>query len=307
MGEVGPDEVGDGRTGPPTVLVAALAAVLLLGSVVGLAVVDGQDDWQHGRASACGPVVHKSDGTAWRCDFADDFDGTRLDPAKWMATTTQATQLTYGDCWVDRPANIRVADGTVRLTTRREAQPVTCTAGDRTVASDHTSGSITTWGRYTTDQGRVAIRARTPDVRVPGVQSALWLYPETVRYRDTLGSGEIDVAEYFSLYPDWVVPTMHYVSAAGPTVTNQDCLVEDPSTWHTYVVEWDRRRVRVLVDGRTCLDHAIAETGATAPGQPFDQDYTINLTQTLGSGANVPTPSTPFPATLEVDYVRAWK
>jgi beta-glucanase (GH16 family) len=293
--------------GPSPAVVALLAAVVLLGAVVGLSRTDDRRDVADRAApTPCGPTVVKADGSPWRCDFADDFDGTTLDARRWMVATTEATRLSYGDCWVDSPANVRVAGGTLRLTTRRETQPVTCTADGGPVTSSFTSGSVTTFGRYTIDEGRVEVRARMPRVTVPGVQSALWLFPQTLEHTATLGTGEIDVAEYYGQYPDRLVPTLHY-AATTPTYTNQSCLVDDPGDWHTYVVEWDRARVRVLYDATVCLDHPISASGAAAPGQPFDQDYTINLTQMLGSGANAPTATTPFPATLEVDHVRAWR
>ncbi len=295
--------------------VSAAAIAILLAALVGPAgnpagaapggSVGGKGKPPKPTVSACGTDPLKADGSRWSCTFADDFDGSTLDGRRWMVATTEATGLSYGDCWTDAPANVQVANGSVRLTTRRESEPVTCTAAGRTITSSHTSGSITTWGRFTMDQGRVEVRARMPSVTEPGVQSALWLFPQTLEYADSLGTGEIDVAEYYSQYPDRLVPMLHY-GTTSQTYTNNGCLVADPSAWHTYAVEWDRSRVRVLYDGQTCLDHEISTAGASEPGQPFDQDYTINLTQMLGSGANAPTASTPFPATLEVDHVRAW-
>ena len=207
---------------------------------------------------------------------------------------------------MDRPENLRVADGSLRLTTRRESEPVSCTADGAPISTYYTSASVTTWGRYTIDRGRVEVRAKMPSAKVPGVHSALWLFPETLRYWGTLGSGEMDIAEFYSQYPDRLIPTLHY-GTATLGYTNYSCLVGDPSAWHTYVLQWDRERIRVEYDGQVCLDHAISPLTQALAGQPFDQDYTINLTQMLGSGANAPTGSTPFPATLEVDHVRVWQ
>lgn len=259
-----------------------------------------------GTEDACGPTRAKADGSAWSCTFSDDFDGDALDSSKWLVATSEATGLTYGDCWVDRPENLSVADGSLRLTTRMEDEPVTCTAEGKTVTTRYTSGSVTTWGRYTLDRGRVEIRAKMPTTTRPGVQSALWLFPETMKYWDVAGSGEMDIAEFYSQYPDRLIPTMHYATTS-PGYTNYFCMVQDPTQWHTYVLEWDRDRIRVEYDGAVCLDHEITPVGQLLQGQPFDQDYTINLTQMLGSGANAPTSATQLPATMEVDHVRVWQ
>ncbi len=67
-------------------------------------------------------------------------------------------------------------------------------------------------------------------------------------------SGEIDVAELFSAYPDRAVPYIHYNSAGtDPNVTNTNCLISDPSSFHTYALEWTPTSIKVIYDGRTCL------------------------------------------------------
>src|SRR4051794_38137883 len=72
----------------------------------------------------CGPALLKPNGDPWNCTFSDDFDETTLDPSKWSPLTTARTGLNNGrDCWVSSPQNIALRDGTLRLTTRREAHP----------------------------------------------------------------------------------------------------------------------------------------------------------------------------------------
>ena len=256
----------------------------------------------------CGKVRSKDDGSAWTCTFADDFDGNALDRSRWSPATTEATGLTYGDCWVDRPQNLEVKGGALRLTTRKESEPVTCTANGSTVTTPYTSASVTTWGHYTMNRGRVEIRAKMPASSGPGVHSALWLFPQTLKYwGDGLGTGEMDIAEFYSQYPDRLIPTVHYATSTRD-YTNYFCMVDDPTAWHTYALEWDRERIRVEYDGQVCLDHAIRTSDTSVEqGEPFDQDYTINLTQMLGVDGNKPTTDTTFPATLQVDWVRAWQ
>jgi beta-glucanase (GH16 family) len=85
-------------------------------------------------------------------------------------------------------------------------------------------------------------------------------------------------------------------------------MVSDPTDWHTYAMEWDRERIRVVYDGNVCLDHRIKPSVADLlQGQPFDQDYTINLTQMLGVAGNAPLKDAQLDATMQVDWVRAWQ
>jgi beta-glucanase (GH16 family) len=257
----------------------------------------------------CGAPIVKADGKPWRCTFADDFGGNALDPTKWGPSTTAMSNLSgTGDCWISNPDNISVSNGALHLTTRRTPTPFPCTTADgRTFQRQVTSGSVTSSGRFAQAFGRWEIRARFPHVTAPGSHSALWLYPQDRVYGRWPISGEIDIAEFYSRYPDRVIPIIHYkVSRPDATITNNECFVDRPWEFHTYTVLWTRGRILITIDGRTCVDHLIHPAAPLTDGQPFDQPFMINLTQALGIGPNTATAATPFPLTTDIDYVRVW-
>ncbi len=143
------------------------------------------------------------------------------------------------------------------------------------------------------------------------MQSSLWLWPvDSTKYGEYPASGEIDIAEMFSQYPDRAIPYIHYNPAllVDPLATNTECLISDPASFHTYTLEWTESTITISYDGNTCLvDHWIPE-GPLDSRQPFDQPFFIALTQALGIGTNEFDPgTTPLPATTEVDYVRVWR
>ena len=117
----------------------------------------------------------------------------------------------------------------------------------------------------------------------------------------------MDLAEYFSQYPDRAIPFLHYQPAVPDgTNTNNSCFLEEPSAMHSYVIEWEPGHVTISYDGEVCVDHDIAPAPPLTGSQPFDQPFTLNLTQALGVGTNAFTAATPLPATTTVDYVRVW-
>jgi beta-glucanase (GH16 family) len=261
----------------------------------------------------CGSTqIRKSTGGYWQCSFSDDFGGGSLDSSKWLPQQTANSGYLNGlsACFVDSPNNISVSGGSLNLTARQEPSWFWCPMGMFGFPTQYTSGMVTSYGRFSQTYGRYAVRARVSAAKTPGLQSSFWLWPvDSSRYGAYPASGEIDFAELYSAYPDRAIPYIHYNAAgADPHVTNNDCLISDPSSFHNYAVEWTPSSMTFIYDGQTCLvDHWNPAAPLSAP-QPFDQPFFIALTQALGVGNNAFNPwTTPLPATTEIDYVRVWE
>ena len=260
-------------------------------------------------ATACGRVIPKGDGTNWNCTFVDNFTGTSLDRSKWTVSLTANSGFHSGpECMVDDPRNIAVANGTLRLTVRKLIKRFTCKNPYGDYATNYTAGSVNTYGKFDQAFGRFEIRARFPTAKVTGLHSAIWLYPRRLTYGSWPLSGEIDIAEYYTKYPDRAIPYMHYIQpAVDPTVTNNYCKIAHPEQFHLYVAEWTPEGITIKYDGQTCVSHVWDPASPLLHSAPFDQPFTVILTQTLGVGQNPFNPNdTPLPATMRVDYVRVW-
>lgn len=282
---------------------AMIAVVVVLGAC-------GSPDESSPRGLDCGAPVAKATGGAWRCTFADDFDGDHLDPRRWIVQKTADSGFRNGPECYGSPANVAVADGILRLTARREAAPFVCRNPGGDFTTQYSGGFVSTWRRFSQTYGRFEIRARMPKVTVKGIHSALWLWPQYQARRGAWPtSGEIDIGEFFSAYPDRVVPYLHYRPAtADPHVTNTKCTMADPSAWHDYVLEWTVKDLTITYDGNICLIDAWQAAPPLVGRAPFDQPFFVILTQALGNAGNAFDPATtPLPATMQVDHVRVWK
>jgi beta-glucanase (GH16 family) len=263
-------------------------------------------------APTCGNKIKKSGGGYWQCSFSDDFSGTSLNASKWIAQRTDTSGYTNGAtaCFVDSPNNISVANGILVLTARREAEPFVCPDPWGYFPTQYTSGMVSTWGRFGQAYGRFEIRAKVWPAQVPGLQTSFWLWPwDSSKYGGWPASGEIDIAELFSQYPDRAIPYVHYAPAApDPNVTNNNCLLSNLAAYHTYAIEWTQSTLKVIYDGKTCLIDSWNPAAPLVKPAPFDQPFIIALTQALGVTTNGFDPaSTPLPASTSVDYVRVWK
>ncbi|KQY58096.1 hypothetical protein ASD11_00005 [Aeromicrobium sp. Root495] len=296
-----------------TTAMAVVASLVVLASSTTVALPD--DAVAAAAAPSCGPTRYKPDGSAWRCRFADGFGGRSLDRSRWQPVTTRTSGYAINrDCYFDSPRNIAVNRGTLRLTARRTSKPFTCKSPSGRYRSSYTAASLTTLGRFQQTHGQFEARIRFPGTRGPGTHSAWWLFPTSRAYGGWPWAGEIDIAEFYAQYPDRVVPQLHYVPRVDAGVasrSNYYCMISKPSDWHTYRLVWSPTLLTISYDGRTCLSYTLlparAESGRSiAAGKPFDKPFTLNLTQGAGLGDNAPTAGTAFPATMVVDYVRAW-
>jgi beta-glucanase (GH16 family) len=259
----------------------------------------------------CGSQIRKADGSLWECTFVENFDGDTLDPSKWIAQQTANSSFTSGvECNMDSPNNVSVADGVLRLTARKEAAPFTCQDPKGDFTTQYTAGSVSTYQRWSQAYGRFEVRAKFPGTSIKGLQEAIWLWPDNAtKYGAWPRSGEIDIAEAYSLNSDRVIPYIHYVPWGGDAkATNNYCMVADISQFHTYVVEWTTKTITIIYDGKVCtVDNWNPSLPLTKP-QPFDQPFMVALTQALGLGKNAFDPATtPLPAITQVDYVHVWK
>lgn len=255
----------------------------------------------------------KDDGSKWTCAFFDGFRGRSLDRHKWGTVTTSKTGYHHGpECFVDRPDVIRVRRGVLRLSVLKARRPFTCgTNGKDSFEAVATAGSVTTMDTFTQTYGLYQVRAAFPGTHVPGVQSAIWLFPKKLSSALlTTDYGEIDIAEFYTKYYDRVIPALHY--SRFPLVpqqwTNNNCLISHTERYHTYTVEWTPKKIAISYDGKLCLlnDNWIPMPPLAHPA-PFNKPFGLILTQALGVRSNALKGDTPPPAVMKVAWVRAWR
>ena len=259
--------------------------------------------------SGCGTTVLKANGTPWVCTLAENFDGTSLNRALWVPQTSATSGFgSQDDCYVDDPDNIAVSGGTLKLSVRKEAAPFTCSTPGSAYSTRYTAGMVSTYTKWSQTYGRYEFRVKFPAASAKGLHGALWMWPDNpVKYGPWPLSGEIDVAEVYSLYNDRAIPYIHYWPGT-PAQTNNYCLLK-VTDWHSYVLEWTTTSLKVSFDGKVCVNEPITPAAPLVAPQPFDHPFMLALTQGLGVYGNRLDPARPpaFPATMQVDYVRAWK
>jgi len=277
-------------------------------------------------ADACGAYIYRSNGTRWNCTFVDDFNGSQLNLSKWSVATSPNDFFQLFECYYDRPENVYVSGGYLNLVSRRENPQLGC--GWRGGVG-YSGGMVRTYKKHNINRGKVEIRIKAPRSNGQyGIGTSLWMIPvpsgrpgagDAGWYGAWPASGEIDIAEIYGPFDDFVNPSLHYNVKNGhrlqyscgqenynaETVTAR-CNVPGATTgFHTYSVEWENDTITMVYDGKKVLvDKWNSTQGGTAP---FDKDFYLNITQGF---ANIPIPgpyNAVLPATSQIDYVKIWQ
>lgn len=255
--------------------------------------------------TCAGPTLYKANGTPWRCTFDAEFNGARLNRAKWAVQRTSTWGFHSGnECIVDSPQNVSVSHGHLNLTVRDVGHEFTCLSPTGSYRTRYTGATVFSraFGQH---YGRFEFRAEFPESHgIAGLQSSLWLYPRQMSAGTVIsGATEVDVAEAYSRDANVVVPVVHGISVSAALPWSY-CTVPDwGAAFHTYAAEWAPGAVTFSVDGQTCL--RIPEP-PSVPGLGASQPFLIALSQTLGVRKNTNTSASPLPGTTKIDYVRAW-
>ncbi|WP_183095945.1 glycoside hydrolase family 16 protein [Nocardioides stalactiti] len=259
---------------------------------------------------ACGVVTTKADGSPWTCSFVDDFDGTTLDPAKWIVQDTVKTGFrSQQTCFTATERNVKVADGVLALTAQDEGAPINCKNFMGDFWTRYTGGMVGTKGKFSQTFGRFEVRAKLPAATTSGLHGGFWMLPIANKYGVWPNSGEIDVAEWWSADPSLVLPSLHYRGRDFNADSGWGCRITDLTGFHTYTVEWAPTGFSFAIDGTVCFTRTpTTPLGLVAPA-PFDQPFSMILNMGVGmpTGTNKTTASTPFPAAYEVDYAKSWR
>ena len=171
------------------------------------------------------------------------------------------------------------------------ANVVTPAISSQIYGYQYTSGVLETKTTFAQQYGYFEFRAQFPAGQ--GLWPAFWMVPANLSTKS-----EIDILEQVGRDPYTIYQTSH--TSTGGANVSVPVHIENPDQFHTYGVMWDQNWLVYYVDG--------VETSrrVTAPDQQLPMYMILNLA-VGGYWAGYPDATTPFPSTMQVDYVRAYQ
>ena len=241
--------------------------------------------------------------------WSDDFTGTDLDLTKWTfdvgGNGFGNQELEY---YTSRPENVKVQDGNLVITARREAYS----------GKQFTSARLKSLGRFAFKYGRIEARVKIPNL-ANGLWPAFWLLGDDIAQHTWPACGEIDILEMGSSdavaagqVNRWVGATTHWdyngsYANYGTHVVSPADLTAD---FHLYRLDWTPTYLKAYLDGFNYYTLDISNATGNSMEELHDPFFIImNLAVGGINFVNITDPAqitAPFPAQLLVDYVKVW-
>jgi len=229
----------------------------------------------------------------------ENFESGEIDNSLWSFETGTGqngwgnNELQY---YTERPENVRVEDGKLVITARKESFQ----------GSGYTSARMITKDKFDIKFGRIEARMKMPWGR--GLWPAFWMLGANIDEVGWPQTGEIDIMEYRGQEPNIVHGSVHGPGySAGNAITKSFELNNDrlDTGFHTYGIEWNENYINFYIDDS--LYNQIKPDDVTGEWV-FDKPFFMLVNMAVG-GTFVGSPSndTTFPQTLEVDYIRVFE
>jgi beta-glucanase (GH16 family) len=297
--------------------------------------------------TACGAMAKQAEsdrhseyhprGQGWALVWSDEFNGQALDRTKWTAEEScWGGGNNEKQCYTDRPENIVVEDGVLKLKAQQEDfQGLEFPQGHAPrgdiITKTFTSGKLRTKGLASWKYGRISARMKLP--KGQSTWPAFWMLPADDVYGGWPLSGEIDIMEAVNLgascddcgpagqeihtsaalhFGDkW--PGNRFITQKRPLAS-----LDAIDHFHEFALEWSAGEMSWFVDGEKYFTasqddwHSAAAAAADNPEAPFDHPFYLMVN--LAVGGNYPDGvnekafnAASFPSELWVDWVRVYQ
>lgn len=225
-------------------------------------------------AARATPPAH----SAWKLTFADEFEGTVLDAAKW--NNGYALEATGPGSWPD-PGNVRIADGRLKLFGEKRSGQGKPFAG----------ASINNKNKFRQMYGYIEARIKVPvgkgfSAKLTGIKAGGG-YPPWLDIIETRGEEP--------QHPYWILHAGGKEAGGGWNGSNLD------TEFHVLGTEWNADEFIFYVDGEVKL-----RDRTLAPLCRMEMCWALELMVGGSTWIGIPDASTPWPGVYEVDFLRIY-
>jgi len=244
--------------------------------------------------------VNAGENEEWVLAWSDEFDGTSLNRSNWNVEVNGYggwnNELQY---YCDSSENIQVNDGTLKLIAQKKSYQ----------GKEYTSARLNTQNKVTVNHGRIEARIKLPSFM--GAFPAFWMMG--ANGQTWPACGEIDIMEAIN-NESIIYGTAHWQASYANNEDKYDSkgsstyeagIRVDITQWHTYGIEWTEDKIVWFVD-----DNYYHSVNITSEKEMEELSIPCYILLNFAIGGDWPgfnIDNTALPATMEVDYVRAYE
>lgn len=237
--------------------------------------------------------------------WADEFDGTTGDapnPNFWnydIGTGTNGWGNNELQYYTNRPENVSLdGKGNLVITAIRETFQ----------GRAYTSARIKTKGLKEFKYGRIEARLKTPFGQ--GLWPAFWMLGADIDVVGWPQTGEIDIMELRGQQPRIIVGSIHGPGYSGGNAISKTFELLNSrfdTEFHVFAIEWSPDYIDFFVDNRL-YQRLTPESIPKNSEWVFDKPFFLLLNVAVGGDfLGAPLPTTRFPQTMTIDYIRVYQ
>lgn len=239
---------------------------------------------------ALGPpaLAAPADKPGWQLTFQDEFDGTAVDPAKWVKRYKWGEAQVNGELQAYVDDAFQVRDGVLTIVGNKRS----ASYAGQTFA--YASGMLCSV--HEQKYGYFEARLKVPAGQ--GMWPAFWMLGKV----GAPGVNEIDIHEILGQTPSTAYMTVHWGTDYGAGHQSDGTSWSGPdfsADFHVFGLAWSPDAISWTIDGVERKRH-------TGDGVPQVEMYVILNLAIGGAWPGPPDATTSLPGLYQVDYVRAY-
>lgn len=236
--------------------------------------------------------------TEYELFWADEFDVDGApDPSIWgydLGTGDNGWGNGEAQFYTDRPENVFVDNGTLKIVAKRE----------NLNGAQFSSARLKTEGKFEFTYGKIEVRAKLPTGG--GTWPAIWLLGADYLTNAWPAAGEMDIMEHVGNNQDVIQAAVHSPSSFKDTQNKEEITVNGVSEeFHLYELEWTADGLAFGVDGDNYYTYDPEVKNADT--YPFNKDFFFILNVAMGGSLGGEIDNAFTEGTMEVDYIRVYK
>lgn len=235
----------------------------------------------------------------------DEFNYGQIDPLKWTFETGDGTDYGLPRGWGNNELQIYTTnEENARIRQDGDVSALIITAVKHG-ENDYTSAKLTTNGLFSMRFGRIDVRAKLPHGQ--GIWPAIWTLGDNRSIVDWPGCGEIDIMELLGHEPNTVYGSLHYVDGENRKGESQGMFIKTGANfndgYNVFSLEWTPEKLSFMVNGNKYHEVSIEDDM-----KEFLRSHYLILNVAVGGyWPGYPDPTTTFPQSMYVDYVRVFE